>query len=167
MVKASYRVESGDRVEINLPSFNQIEVLPENIPLEIIYEDSDIIIVNKEKGMVVHPAPGNHTGTLVNALLYHSESLSTINGKIRPGIVHRIDKDTSGILIVAKNDLAHQKIAKQLKEHTITRKYLAITEGVIKNDHGTINMPIGDTLFIENEWRLYRILVPAITTLMF
>ena len=118
--------------------------------------------------MVVHPAPGNHTGTLVNALLYHSESLSTINGKIRPGIVHRIDKDTSGILIVAKNDLAHQKIAKQLKEHTITRKYLAITEGVIKMIMEPLICLLVGTLFIENEWRLYRILVDQpLPTLMF
>lgn len=142
MIKASQRVFEGDRVEIFIPSV-KIEIEPENIPIDIIYEDEDVIIINKEQGMVVHPAPGNYTGTLVNALLYHCKSLSKINGILRPGIVHRIDKDTSGLLLVAKNDYAHRILAKQLKEHSVGRKYLALTEGLVNKDSGTINLPIG------------------------
>lgn len=142
-VKASYKVTEGDKIQVIIPPPVKVDIIPENIPIEIVYEDHDVIIINKAQGMVVHPAPGNYTGTLVNALLFHSQSLSGINGELRPGIVHRIDKDTSGLLMVAKNDLAHRELAEQLKEHTITRKYIALTEGVIKRDNGTINAPIG------------------------
>src|SRR5690554_4223943 len=125
MIKASQRVFEGDRVEIFIPSV-KIEIEPENIPIDIIYEDEDVIIINKEQGMVVHPAPGNYTGTLVNALLYHCNHLSGINGKIRPGIVHRLDKDTSGIIVVAKNDSAHRHLAAQIAARTALRVYWAI-----------------------------------------
>ena len=115
----------------------------ENIPLDVIYEDSDVIVINKSQDMVVHPAPGNYSGTLVNALLYHCRDLSGINGVLRPGIVHRIDKDTSGALVVAKNDNAHNSLAMQLKDHSMTRSYLALVEGIIKQDEGSIDEPIG------------------------
>ena len=142
-VKASHRVFEGDNVEILIPKPVKIDIEPENIPIDIVYEDKDVIIINKRQGMVVHPAPGNYTGTLVNALMFHCKSLSGINGILRPGIVHRIDKDTSGLLMVAKNDFAHRALANQLKEHTIKRKYIALTEGLINKDSGTINLPIG------------------------
>ncbi len=134
-VKGSYLVKTDDQVSF---------FLPEDIPLDILYEDRDVIVVNKPKGMVVHPAAGHYTGTLVNALLYHcGQELSGINGVMRPGIVHRIDKDTTGSVIACKNDQAHQSIARQLKEHTITRRYLAICHGVLKEDTGCIDRPIG------------------------
>ena len=120
----------------------ELEVEAENIPIDIIYEDSDVIVVNKAKGMVVHPAPGNYNGTLVNALLYHCTDLSSINGVIRPGIVHRIDKDTTGILVIAKNDEAHNKLSDQLKEHSMKREYYALVEGRIKANSGTIDKPL-------------------------
>lgn len=142
-VKASYQLAQGDKVEIRIPQPIDVNIKPENIPIDIVYEDDDVIIVNKPQGMVVHPAPGNYSGTLVNALLYHSEFLSGINGELRPGIVHRIDKDTSGLLMVAKNDFAHRKLAEQLEDHTITRRYIALTEKIIKKDRGTIDLPIG------------------------
>ncbi len=142
-VKASYLINQGDRIAVNLPEPKKLDVKPENIPLDIVYEDDDVAVVYKPKGMVVHPAPGNYSGTLVNALLYHLENLSSINGVIRPGIVHRIDKDTSGLLMVAKNNLAHIQLSEQLKEHTITRKYYALVIGNIKEEEGTINAPIG------------------------
>ena len=133
-----------DIVNIDIPPPKTIEIEKENIPLEIIYEDEDVLIVNKPKGMVVHPAPGNYKGTLVNAIMYHcGESLSSINGIIRPGIVHRIDKDTSGLLIIAKNDFSHNSIASQLKEHTIIREYRAVVYNNFKENEGTINEPIG------------------------
>ncbi|SDZ16840.1 ribosomal large subunit pseudouridine synthase D [Proteiniborus ethanoligenes] len=143
VVKAKYIVNEGDHIKVHLPKPKKLDIEPENIPVEIIYEDDDIAIVNKPQGMVVHPAPGNYSGTLVNALLYHLNSLSNINGIIRPGIVHRIDKDTSGILMIAKNNLAHEELSKQLKEHTINRIYNAIVDGNIKEENGTINAPIG------------------------
>lgn len=143
VVKAKYIVNEGDHIKVHLPKPKKLDIEPENIPVEIIYEDDDIAIVNKPQGMVAHPAPGNYSGTLVNALLYHLNSLSNINGIIRPGIVHRIDKDTSGILMIAKNNLAHEELSKQLKEHTINRIYNAIVDGNIKEENGTINAPIG------------------------
>lgn len=143
-VKASYRLVLGDRVEITLPALEEPEIAAEDIPLDILYEDKDIIIVNKPKQMVVHPAPGHYTGTLVNALLFHcKEDLSGINGTIRPGIVHRIDMDTTGSLVICKNDSAHQSLSRQLKEHSITRVYEAVVHGNIKEDKGTVNTPIG------------------------
>ncbi len=143
-VKASYSVSEGDSVELNIPEAVTPEILPENIPLDILYEDEDIILVNKPKGMVVHPAAGHYSGTLVNALMYHcKDSLSGINGVMRPGIVHRIDMDTTGVLIACKNDFSHNAIAEQLKEHSIKRRYYAIVCGNIKEDAGTVDAPIG------------------------
>ncbi|MBM7855131.1 23S rRNA pseudouridine1911/1915/1917 synthase [Desulfohalotomaculum tongense] len=142
-VKASYKLQPGDNVELEQPDPVELSVEPENIPLDIYYEDEDIIIVNKPQGMVVHPADGNYSGTLVNALLYHCRDLSGINGVLRPGIVHRIDKDTSGLLMVAKNDAAHLDLARQLKEHSVTRRYLALVHGNIKVDSAVIDAPIG------------------------
>lgn len=134
----------GDEVEITIPEPEEIEITSENIPLDIVYEDEDLLIINKPKGMVVHPAAGNLTGTVVNAVMYHcGDSLSSINGVKRPGIVHRLDKDTSGLLMIAKNDVAHQSLAKQLAEHSITRAYRAIVYNNFNNDEGTIDMPIG------------------------
>ncbi|MCM1299558.1 MAG: RluA family pseudouridine synthase [Firmicutes bacterium] len=138
----NYKVKVGDEVEITLPDAEEPEIVPENIDLDIVYEDKDLLVVNKPKGMVVHPAPGHYSGTLVNALMYYCKgSLSGINGIIRPGIVHRIDKDTSGLLIVAKNDKAHNGLADQIKAHSFTRRYEAIVAGGIK-ENGTINAPI-------------------------
>ena len=138
------RLKAGDRVEILVPEPVTYNAEPENIPLDIIYEDNDLLVVNKPKGMVVHPAPGNYTGTLVNALLYHcGDSLSGINGEIRPGIVHRIDKDTSGLLIVAKNDTAHRHLAEQIKAHSFTREDEAIVYGHFKDRQFTVDAPIG------------------------
>lgn len=143
-VKSSYSLKTDDEVVFCLPPSIQPDIQPENIPLDILYEDRDVIIINKPKGMVVHPAAGHYSGTLVNALMYHcGEDLSGINGIMRPGIVHRIDMNTTGSIIVCKNDKAHNCIAEQLKEHSITRKYHAICYGVIKDDEGTINKPIG------------------------
>ena len=138
------KLKTGDEIKINLPEPEICEALPENIPLDIVYEDEDLLVVNKPRGMVVHPATGNYTGTLVNALMYHcGDRLSGINGVIRPGIVHRIDKDTSGLLIVAKNDFAHNILAEQIKEHSFTRKYQAVVVGNLKDDTGTVNAPVG------------------------
>ena len=139
-----YKCKAGDRVEITVPDAKPLEAKAQNLPLEIVYEDDDLLVVNKPKGMVVHPASGNPDGTLVNALLYHcGDSLSGINGVIRPGIVHRIDKDTSGLLIVAKNDMAHISLAEQIKEHSFSRAYEAVVYGNIKEDKLTVNQPIG------------------------
>lgn len=139
-----YKVRKGDCIEVAIPEPKDVDIIAENIPIEIIYEDQDIIIVNKTQDMVVHPAPGNYTGTLVNALLYHcKDGLSGINGEIRPGIVHRIDKDTSGILMIAKNDQTHLALSELLKEHHITRKYHAIVYGKFKEKEGIIEKPIG------------------------
>lgn len=141
-VKPKYKLAVGDRVEVQPEKPQKIDLEPENIPLDIVYEDDDVIVVNKPQGMVVHPAPGHPNHTLVNALLYHSP-LSTINGEFRPGIVHRIDKDTSGLLMVAKNDLAHRSLAAQLKAKTNEREYVALVHGVIKEELGTIDAPLG------------------------
>lgn len=142
--KSNYKVNSGDEITVILPAPEVPDILPEEIPLDILYEDSDILIVNKPKGMVVHPAPGHYSGTLVNAVMFHCrDNLSGINGVSRPGIVHRIDMDTTGSLIICKNDRAHQALAEQLKEHHITRRYHAIVHGNLKEDRGTINAPIG------------------------
>lgn len=143
VVKANYKVKGTETFEIQLPEVQELEILPEDIPLEIIYEDKDVAVVNKPQGMVVHPSAGHPNHTLVNALLYHLKDLSSINGVIRPGIVHRIDKDTSGLLMIAKNDVAHESLAKQLKDKTSLRKYVALVHGVIPHEKGTINAPIG------------------------
>lgn len=143
-VKGSYRVRAEDVVAFMLPQAKEPDIEPENIPLDILYEDSDVIVVNKPKGMVVHPAAGHYSQTLVNALMYHCGSdLSGINGVLRPGIVHRIDRDTTGSVIACKNDMAHSSIAAQLKDHSITRRYSAICCGVLKEDEGTVDKPIG------------------------
>ena len=143
-VKNSYRVSAGETVELEVPEAVEPEIEAESIPLDILYEDKDIILINKPKGMVVHPAAGHYSQTLVNGLMYHCRGeLSGINGVMRPGIVHRIDMDTTGVLIVCKNDFAHNSIAEQLKVHSITRKYYAIVHGVIGEDEGTVDAPIG------------------------
>ena len=143
-IKANYKLRDQDQIQVNIEEAENTTLLPEDIPLQIVYEDEDIIIVNKDQGVVVHPAPGNYTGTLVNALLHYAkDNLSTINGDVRPGIVHRIDKDTSGILMIAKNNIAHEKLAAMLKEHDITRKYHAIVFGNFKEEEGLIDQPIG------------------------
>ncbi len=143
-VKASYRVQAEDEISFTLPEAVEPDIEPEDIPLDILYEDEDLLVVNKPKGMVVHPAAGHYSGTLVNALMYHCrDSLSGINGVMRPGIVHRIDRDTTGSLIVCKNDTAHLSIAAQLKEHSIVRRYRAIVHGVIREEEGCVDIPIG------------------------
>ena len=142
-VKNSYVVKIDDEITIDENYQEKIDILPENIPLDIVYEDDDLLVVNKKSGMVVHPAPGNYSGTLVNALMYHCNSLSTVNTEVRPGIVHRIDADTSGLLLVAKNDETHIALAEQIKEHTVTRKYVALVWGIINEDTATIDAPIG------------------------
>lgn len=141
--KASYTTMLNDRITIEIPEDENTEVLPENIPLDIVYEDSDLIVINKPKGMVVHPAPGHYSGTLVNALLYHCKDLSGINGVNRPGIVHRIDKDTSGLLVVCKNDKAHKAISEQLANKTCHRQYVCIVHHPFSHEYGTIHAPIG------------------------
>ncbi len=143
-VKASYKVKEEDEIRLSLPENRKPDIAAENIPLDILYEDEDILVVNKPKGMVVHPAPGHYSGTLVNAVLYHcGDSLSGINGVMRPGIVHRIDKDTSGSLIICKNDMAHNHIAAQLKEHSVKRIYHAIVYGALNQDELTVDAPVG------------------------
>ncbi len=143
-IPKNYRPKAGQHIEVVEPPAEEIDVVPQDIPLDIVYEDEHLLVVNKPKGMVVHPAPGNYDETLVNALMFHCKgSLSGINGKIRPGIVHRIDKNTSGLLIVAKNDNAHKKLAEQIKEHSFTREYEAIVTGALRESAGTINAPIG------------------------
>lgn len=143
-VKASYQVDEGDVISLDIPEAVAPEIEPENMDLDILYEDQDVILVNKPKGMVVHPAAGHYSHTLVNGLMYHcKDQLSGINGVMRPGIVHRIDMDTTGVIIACKNDMAHNSIAAQLKEHSITRRYQAIVHGVLKDDAGTIEGPIG------------------------
>ena len=143
-VAKNYKLKTGDKVVVNIPDPVELDVSPENIPISIVYQDDDLLVVDKPKGMVVHPAPGNYSGTLVNALMYHcGDNLSSINGVIRPGIVHRIDKNTSGLLMVAKNDKAHNFLAEQIKEHTFKREYCAVCLGHFKEPTGTINAPIG------------------------
>lgn len=144
IVNAKYKVKIGDEIQVEIPDPVEVDILPEPIDIDIVYEDNDLMIINKPQDMVVHPAPGNYTGTLVNALLYHcKDKLSGINGEIRPGIVHRIDKDTSGLLMIAKNDKAHLGLSALLKEHDIVRKYHAIVYGNFKEDEGTVELPIG------------------------
>ena len=143
-IKSNYKVTEGDYIQVEIPEPEVLDVQPENIPLDIVYEDTDILIINKPKGMVVHPAAGHYSGTLVNAILYHcQDDLSTINGVLRPGIVHRIDMDTTGLLVICKNNMAHQSLAEQLKVHSITRKYTAIVYDNIPEDNGTIHKTIG------------------------
>lgn len=142
-MKSSYNIKQGDLIEINMPEPESVKATPEDIPVNIIYEDEDILVVNKPQDMVVHPGAGNYSGTLVNGLLYHIESLSTINGDIRPGIVHRLDKDTSGVLIVAKNNKAHEIISLALKNREVKKVYLALVHGNVKGNSGTIDAPIG------------------------
>lgn len=141
--KQSYSVKKNDYIEVKIPKKKKLEVVKENIPLDIIYEDADICIVNKPGGMVVHPSPGHESGTLANALLYHLDRLSNFNGELRPGIVHRLDKDTSGILVVAKTNMAHEKLADQFKDRSVERKYHALVHGVISSEKGLIDAPIG------------------------
>ena len=141
--KANYRLKLADHILVNIPEAEPLEIQPENIALDIIYEDEDVLVVNKPQGMVVHPAHGHYSGTLVNALLYHCQDLSGINGKLRPGIVHRIDKDTSGLLMIAKNDMAHQSLAAQLEEHSVERAYIALVQGIISESGGVVDAPIG------------------------
>ncbi len=142
--KANYRLKPEDVVTVEIPDAVETPILPEDIPLDILYEDDDVLIVNKPKGMVVHPSAGHYTGTLVNAIMYHcKDSLSGINGEIRPGIVHRIDMDTTGSLIICKNDESHVAVAEQIKEHSVTRRYRGIVCGVVREDEGTIHAPIG------------------------
>lgn len=142
IIKANYKVRAGEMFVVDIPEPEPIEAVTENIPLDIIYEDDDVVVLNKARGMVVHPAPGNYTGTLVNALLYHCSNLSGINSAIRPGIVHRLDKDTSGIMIVAKNDAAHISLSQQIQSKTAVRTYIAVVRGNIKTDSGTIETQI-------------------------
>ncbi len=144
ILKKNDKLSEGDALEVILPDVQEVSIEPENIPLDVVYEDSDVIVINKPKGLVVHPAAGHWSGTLVNALMYHCrDSLSGINGELRPGIVHRIDMDTSGLLIVAKNDFAHQALAEQLQDHSLARTYECIVVGGIRKDSGTIDAPIG------------------------
>lgn len=143
LTKSNYKTQAADQIKIIFPEAKPVEITAEAIPLDILYEDNDIIVINKPRGMVVHPAAGNYAGTLVNALLEHCKDLSGINGEIRPGIVHRLDKDTSGVMVVAKNDRAHIDLAEQIKHRTASRKYLAIVHGTIAEEQGIINAPIG------------------------
>ena len=144
VVKANYKVKVDDKVQFEIPDCEEPDIPPQDIPLDILYEDKDVLVVNKPKNMVVHPAPGHYEGTLVNAIMFHcKDELSGISGVLRPGIVHRIDKDTTGSIIICKNDESHRKIAQQLKEHSITRKYRAIVYGRIMEEEGTVNAPIG------------------------
>ena len=143
IVNSKYKVKSGDQIEVCIPDPIDVDIVAEDIPIDIVYEDEDVMVINKPQDMVVHPAPGNYTGTLVNGLLFHcKDKLSGINGEIRPGIVHRIDKDTSGLLMIAKNDRAHLGLSEMLKTHDITRKYHAIVHGNFKEDEGTVELPI-------------------------
>lgn len=144
--KASTKGFAGDEIRVLLPTPTPVEAIPEDIPLDIVYEDSHIVVVNKPRGMVVHPAAGNACGTLVNALLFHCKDLSTIGGQVRPGIVHRIDKDTTGLIVSAKNDQAHLALSKQLKDHSMHRIYWAVVEGIVKDDSGTVSASIGRSL---------------------
>ena len=143
-VKANYKVQEGDEISVAVPDIKEPDILPEDIPLDILYEDNDVLIVNKPKGMVVHPSAGHTSGTLVNAVMAHcGEHLSGINGALRPGIVHRIDKDTTGALLICKDDVVHRDLAEQLKEHSIKRRYRAVVQGNLKEDEGTVNAPVG------------------------
>ncbi|GMK43005.1 RluA family pseudouridine synthase [Paenibacillus glycanilyticus] len=153
-VKPNYKLSSGDQVAIRVPEPEDAAIAAEDIPLDIVYEDADVIVINKPRGMVVHPAPGHSSGTVVNALMFHCKDLSGINGVLRPGIVHRIDKDTSGLLMAAKNDLAHVSLAEQLKDHSVSRKYIALVHGNLPHDQGTIDAPIGRD---QNDRKLFTV----------
>ncbi|OJG28158.1 RluA family pseudouridine synthase [Enterococcus caccae] len=163
VTRSNYKVKEHDEISINVPEPEELNVIAEDIPIEIVYEDDDVLVVNKPQGMVVHPSAGHQHGTLVNALLYHIKDLSSINGIIRPGIVHRIDKDTSGLLMVAKNDKAHVALAEQLKDKTSLRKYIALVHGEIAHDKGEINAPIGRS---KNDRKMQAVIEggkPAVT----
>jgi len=163
-VKKNYKTALGDTLELTLPDPEPVDVLPQNIPLDVVYEDGDVIVVNKPVGMVVHPAPGHPDGTLVNALLYHcGDSLSGINGELRPGIVHRIDRDTSGLIIAAKNDKAHLALAAQLQDHSLARVYEAVAVGNFKEDAGTVDAPIGRHPVDRKKMAVARDGRPAVT----
>jgi 23S rRNA pseudouridine1911/1915/1917 synthase len=153
-VKTNYKLRENDEIVLIIPDPVELDIEAEAMELDVVYEDSDVIVVNKPRGMVVHPAPGHYSGTLVNGLMFHCKDLSGINGVLRPGIVHRIDKDTSGLLMAAKNDIAHSSLAEQLKNHTVTRKYLAVVQGVITHEHGTIDAPIGRD---PHDRKLYKV----------
>jgi len=153
-VKANAKVAEGDVVTLNMPEPESVDIVAEDIPLDIYYEDENVIVINKPRGMVVHPAPGHTSGTVVNALMYHCKDLSGINGELRPGIVHRIDKDTSGLLMAAKNDKSHVSLADQLKAHTVIRKYVALVHGNVPHDQGTIDAPIGRD---EHDRKMYTV----------
>lgn len=152
IVKSNYKIKPTDVIKVNVPEAEVIDVLPENLPITIVYEDDAIVVVNKASGMVVHPSKNHDSGTLVNALLYHCKHLSSGTGEVRPGIVHRIDKDTSGLLVVAKNNEAHQHLSQQLQEHTITREYVALVHGVIPHETGTINAPLARDKHDRLKW---------------
>ena len=151
-VKASYNLKLDDNIYINDDYTEEVEIKPENIPLDIVYEDDYLLVVNKKSGMVVHPAVGNYSGTLVNALMYHINKLSSVNGSIRPGIVHRIDADTSGLLLVAKTDEVHNDLASQISNKTVLRKYIALVQGVILEDTATVDAPIGRDKNNRKKW---------------
>ncbi len=161
--KASYHLRPGEEVEAELPTHKVVAVKAQNIPLDIIYQDEDLVIVNKPKGMVVHPAHGNWDQTMVNALLYHIKDLSSLNGELRPGIVHRLDKDTSGLMVVAKHDIAHRSLAEQIKVHSIKREYVALVHGVIKENLGTIDAPIGRSKLDRKKMAVVKEGRPAIS----
>lgn len=163
IIKSNYTVQPEDQIEVAVPEPVEVEMLPEDLPISIIYEDSDVLVVNKPQGMVVHPAAGHPSGTLVNALLYHIKDLSGINGKIRPGIVHRIDKDTSGLLMVAKNDVSHEKLADQLKNKQAKREYTALVHGDIPHEKGTIDAPIGRDLKNRKKYAVVDNGKPSVT----
>lgn len=163
IIRSNYKVKPSDEILITIPEPEELDIQAENIPLDIVYEDDDVLVINKPQGMVVHPSAGHSQGTLVNALLYHIKDLSSINGVIRPGIVHRIDKDTSGLLMVAKNDHAHVALAEQLKDKTSLRKYVALVHGEISHDKGEINAPIGRS---KNDRKMQAVIEggkPAVT----
>jgi len=161
--KASYRLGEGQEVEVELPVPQPVSIAAENLPLDIIYQDADLAVIDKPKGMVVHPAHGNWEHTLVNALLFHIKDLSGINGELRPGIVHRLDKDTSGVMVVAKNDFAHKSLAEQIKVHSIQREYTALVHGVIKENLGTIDAPIGRSKLDRKKMAVVKDGRPAIS----
>ncbi|WP_261305790.1 RluA family pseudouridine synthase [Paenibacillus andongensis] len=153
-IKPNYKLSEQDIISLRIPEPQGVELAAENIPLNVVYEDADVIVINKQRGLVVHPAPGHYSGTLVNALMYHCKDLSGINGELRPGIVHRIDKDTSGLIMSAKNDKAHASLAEQLKAHTVNRKYIALVHGNLQHDQGTIDAPIGRD---SNDRKMYTV----------
>lgn len=154
VVKANHKVKTGERIEVSIPVEQPIDIVPENLPLDIVFEDDDIVVINKESGMVVHPSVGHETGTIVNALLFHVKQLSMGTGEVRPGIVHRIDKDTSGLLVVAKHNDAHTALSEQLQDHTMTREYIALVHGVIEHETGTIDAPLARDKNDRLKWKV-------------